>query len=138
MDLEDYLIAAGWGFLVFMLYISVSESVRAQEYKTATLTWDPVTGREDGAELKPGELVFYEITQVDGDRHLVGTYETTPDVHEYDIQVLAGECHLFTIKSAATPGPSCKPEQTYQLSRPSGEVSNCKSDLTPKPPRNFE
>lgn len=124
-------------FLSMVYFLFRSDGALGQEYESVRLNWDAVTTRENGDLLEPGELQFYRVRQIDSEGHEVGAYETTPDVRHQDIQVLAGECYRFHAYSAATPGPACHPELTYTMSQPSGGVTNCKSDMTPNPPKDF-
>lgn len=136
-----------WVAFAWMVYFAFTAPGHAQvSYDTVRVQWDHATEREDGTtigdpETDPdGEVLFYLIRQFEGENFntMTAEHEVSADRTTHDIQILAGECYQFSALTAAAPGGQvCNPTQHYQLSHPSGRVTNCKEELNPNPPREF-
>lgn len=124
--------------VVLMLWWLIATASSSQELEPITVSWEATTHRENGDELKPGELLFYRLERVDEAGAVLEEYETTPDVLQVALNIDAGSCAYFYAYSAAAPGPSCHPDQHYTLSAPSVRASNCSMGIAPNPPRHFE
>lgn len=140
--MEEVITGVGWLMLVWYVWLVAPTPAQAQEYETVTVSWDHVTHRENGDELPPEDLLFYEVhvnqlPVYEGD---IVVHEISPDKNQHPIQVLASECYTFTAYAAATGSPSCSSQQ-YLLSAPSEAITHCTGEGTlyppPNPPREF-
>lgn len=136
-----------WALFILACFFAIDAVTKANAqaaFETVSISWDPVTTREDGSEIgsEEGNQLLYYVAKAEpqGEGGAAEPFEVEigPEKTQFDIQVVANECYTFTMYSVASPGPACKPEQHYQMSAPSNTATNCvDTSLRPEPPRDF-